>query len=506
MNYRSLISFIALGLVLFTSIVSGPGCANIVPPQGGLKDTLPPVLRKVTPLDSTTRFADDKISFVFDEYIDLDNVQQNLIMSPVPNSVPNVSRKLNTMTVKLRDTLEPNTTYSINFGNTIKDVNEGNIMKNYTYIFTTGTYFDSLQFAGKVILAETGGIDTTLTVMLHRSKDDSALVKEKPRYVTKTDNTGSFRFRNLPPGTYYVYALKDEGGSYRYMNPEALFAFADSAVQVQKETRPVTLYAYAAPKATTPATAPSSGGRGRATEKRLKFTSRLQDGKQDLLTPLDLAFETPIKIFDSTKVHFVTDSTYVPVTGSFTWQMDSLKKTLTLRHTWKENTLYHLIFEKEFATDTLGQQLLKTDTLHFTSKKLADYGKISLRFRNLDLSKNPVLLFFQNNELKGSYPLNSAAFAQALFLPGEYNLRILEDRNKNGKWDPGEFFGKHIQPELVKSISRTVVVKANWENEAEIDVNAAPAAPTPPGTRPGQAPVRGTRQPGQRQITEGLQQ
>lgn len=504
MNYRSLISFIALGFGFLTSIVSGPGCANIVPPQGGLKDTLPPVLRKVTPGDSTTRFADNKISFVFDEYIDLDNAQQNLIMSPVPNSVPNVSRKLNTMTVKLRDSLEPNTTYSINFGNTIKDVNEGNIMKNYTYIFTTGTYFDSLQFAGKVILAETGGIDTTLTVMLHRNKDDSALIKEKPRYVTKTDNTGSFRFRNLPPGTYYVYALKDEGGSYRYMNPEALFAFADSAVQVQKETRPVTLYAYAVPKAAAPASAPSSGsGRGRAAEKRLKFSNKLQEGKQDLLTPMDLVFETPLKTFDSTKVHFVTDSTYVPVTGSFSWQQDSLKKTLTLRHTWKENTIYHLIFEKEFATDTLGQQLLKTDTLHFTSKKLTDYGKVSLRFRNLDLSKNPVLLFFQNTELKGSYPLSSAAFTQPLFLPGEYTLRILEDRNKNGKWDPGDFFGKHVQPELVKSIQRTVVVKANWENEAEIDVNAAPAPPAPPpGARPGQLPTRNRP----RQITEGLQQ
>ncbi|RYG31659.1 MAG: hypothetical protein EOO01_35145, partial [Chitinophagaceae bacterium] len=204
MNYRSIISLIAFGFIGFTTIISGPGCANIVPPQGGLKDTLPPEITRVSPRDSTKLFTGDRINFVFNEYIDLDNVQQNLIMSPLPASTPNVSRKLNTMTVKLRDTLEPNTTYAINFGNAIKDVNEGNVMKNYTYIFTTGQYFDSLQFAGKVILAETGEIDTTLTIMLHRSADDSALFKEKPRYVTKTDNTGSFRFRNLPGGTYYV--------------------------------------------------------------------------------------------------------------------------------------------------------------------------------------------------------------------------------------------------------------------------------------------------------------
>lgn len=501
MHYRSLISIIVLGFILFSSIVSGPGCANIVPPQGGLKDTLPPVVRKVTPRDSSLHFADDRINFVFDEYIELDNPLQNLIMSPLPKNSPNVSRKLNTMVVKLRDSLEPNTTYSLNFGNTIKDVNEGNIMKNYTYIFSTGRYFDSLQFAGKVILAETGGIDTTLTVMLHRSADDSAVRKEKPRYITKTDNTGSFRFRNLPAGTYYVYALKDEGGGYLYMNPEALFAFADSAVKVQKETPSVTLYAYAEPKKASPPTSASSSGKPKPGDKRLKFSSRLQEGKQDLLGPMELVFEVPLKVFDSTKVHFATDSTYTPVTG-FSWQLDSLKKSLTFHYNWKENTPYHLIFEKEFATDTLGQQLLKTDTLHFTSKKISDYGKISLRFRNLDLSKNPVLLFLQNNELKGSYPLSSAMFTQAMFLPGEYSLRILEDRNKNGKWDPGEFFSKHLQPELVKSIERKVVVKANWENEAEIDVNAAPAPPATPGKGPALQPSREPR----RQISGGLQQ
>lgn len=492
MNYRSLLSFIALAFILFGSIVSGPGCANIVPPQGGERDSLPPVIRKVTPIDSTILFTGDRINFTFDEYIELDNVQQNLIMSPVPKSTPNVSRKLNTMTVKLRDTLEPNTTYSINFGNSIKDVNEGNVMKNYTYIFSTGRYFDSLQFSGKVILAETGAIDTTLTIMLHRSKEDSAVAKEKPRYVTKVDNTGNFRFRNLPGGTYYVYALKDEGGSYLYMNTETLFAFADSAVQVQQQTKPVTLYAYSSPKAAG-TTGPVSSGRQKTSDKRLKISNNLREGKQDLLNDLTLTFEVPLKTFDSTKVRFVTDSTYVPVTG-FSWMQDSLKKSLTLRYKWAENTVYHLIFEKDFATDTLGQQLLKADTLHFTSKRLAEYGKILLRFRNLDLTKNPVLLFLQNNELKESYPLTSATFTKDLFLPGEYNLRILEDRNKNGKWDPGEFFGKHIQPEVVKPIERKIVVKANWENEAEIDVNAAPAvgagsrepgvrSPQPPGGR-----------------------
>ncbi|MET0463672.1 MAG: Ig-like domain-containing protein [Chitinophagaceae bacterium] len=490
MNYRSFLSLAAMALVLITGTVTGPGCANIVPPQGGPKDTLPPVLRRVTPADSSFKFNRDRIDFVFDEYIDLDNAQQNLIMSPMPSSPPNITRKLNTMSVRLRDTLEPNTTYSINFGNSIKDVNEGNIMRNYTYVFSTGTYFDSLQLSGKVILAESGAIDTTLTVMLHRSADDSAVYHQKPRYITRVDNTGSFRFRNLPPGVFYLYAIKSEG-TYTYTNPETLFAFADSSIIMGRHETPVTLYAYSLPK--TQSAAPATGNaKPKPGDKRLKMTNKLQEGKQDLLTDFSLVFETPLRDFDTSKVHFSTDSTFTPLSG-FNWSLDSSRKIASLRYPWKENTAYNLVIEKEFATDTLGQQLLKGDTLEFTSRKTADYGKVSLRFRNLDLSKNPVLLFFASSELKGSYPLTSVNFTQNLFMPGEYTLRILEDRNKNGVWDPGAFFGKHVQPELVKPVERKIVVKANWDNEAEIDILAppAPAAGVPAG-RPG-VPPRGQR-------------
>ena len=245
MNFRSIILFLGIASILSLSVISGPGCATIIPPEGGPKDTLPPVLRKANPVDSSRNFTGKTITLSFDEYVNADNYQQQLIVSPVPASMPNVSRKLNTVTIKLRDTLEANTTYSLNFGNTIKDVNEGNILKDFTYIFSTGSYFDSLEFRGNVLLAETGEIDSTLTIMLHRSDKDSAVVKEKPRYIAKTDGRGNFRFKNLPPGTFYVYALKDEGGSYRYMNKTHLFAFSDSAVIVTPDLKPITLYAYA---------------------------------------------------------------------------------------------------------------------------------------------------------------------------------------------------------------------------------------------------------------------
>jgi Bacterial Ig-like domain len=468
--------FFPLFLVIFliSQTLVQTGCANIIPPEGGPRDSLPPVLRRASPPDSSRNFADKRITLTFDEYVDADNYLQEMIISPVPANMPVVNRKLNTVTIRLRDTLEPNTTYSLNFGNTIKDVNEGNPMKNFTYIFSTGPYIDSLEFTGNVLLAETGEKDTTLTILLHKTNIDSALIKEKPRYITKLDGRGNFRFKNLPPGTFYAYALKDEGGSYRYMSKTQLFAFADSAVMVSRDTKPITLYAYAGKETSPPVKPAAENNRNTKTaDKRLKFATNLSAARQDLLDKFMMVFESKLKNFDTSKVHFSTDTTFVPLSG-YSWEMDSTKKIVKLDFPWQENAQYNLVLEKDFATDTLGYQLLKADTISFKAKGKKDYGKVTIRFRNLDLSQNPVLLFVQNNEVKKSFPLYEASFSEELFIPGDYSLRILNDINENGIWDPGVFFGKRQQPELVKPIQRTLNIKADRDNSFDIDVNAPP--------------------------------
>src|SRR5215470_8661602 len=201
----SKILFIPFSLVLLVgviSMISNTGCANIMPPLGGYKDTIPPRLVHALPGDSSKNFNANRITLTFDEFINLDNAHENLLISPIPKTEPAVEPKLKTVIVRLKDTLEPNTTYTLNFGNAIKDVNEGNPARNFTYIFSTGTSFDSLTLSGKVILAESGRVDSTLTVILHKNGDDSAVVNEKPRYATHLDSSGNFTFRNLPPGTF----------------------------------------------------------------------------------------------------------------------------------------------------------------------------------------------------------------------------------------------------------------------------------------------------------------
>ena len=473
MRYEKLISSVFILLLIAISVTSGPGCANIIPPQGGPKDSLPPVLIKATPGDSTRNFTGNKINFTFNEFIDVQGIQENLNVSPSPGINPKIDFKLNALSVKLVDSLESNTTYSINFGDAIKDFTEGNTLKGFTYTFSTGRYIDSLELKGKVILAETGKIDTTLIVLLHTSPADSAIIKERPRYVAKLDGTGSFIFKNLPPKTFYLYALKDDGGTRRYFSDKQLFAFADKPITLSGKTEPVTLYAFSE-KETTSSALPAGvniGGRnlkgGLSSETRLKYQTNLTNSQQDLLGKFMLTFEQALRTFDSTKISLYTDSTFIPATG-YTFQKDSTNKKITLLNTWKENTAYHIILDKDFAADSAGKKLLKTDTLHFQTKKMADYGSLQLKFKNLDTARHPVLLILQNETILKSIPLKVAGFSQALFLPGEYELRILYDDNNNGVWDPGQFFGKHKQPELVKPVERKITVKPAFQNEIEI--------------------------------------
>jgi hypothetical protein len=465
--------FLLIILFVIQQIVVLPGCANMIPPQGGVRDTLPPRLIKASPDDSTKNFTGSKISFSFNEFVDLQNVQENLMVSPNPKTNPSVDFKLNTVSVRLRDSLEANTTYTLNFGDAIKDYTEGNIKKNFTYTFSTGNYFDSLELHGKVVIAETGKTDSTLFVLLHTSAADSAVVNDKARYISKLDGKGNFVFKNLPPKIFYLYALKDEGGTHRYFSEKQLFAFADSPVVAGSKTVPITLFAYAFKPGSLPtnlqslATGIQKRGAAEKADKRLKFQTNLSNSQQDLQVNFMMTFEQPLRLFDTSMIRLYTDSAYNPV-AVYKIEKDSSSRKVQLTVAWKEKTLYHLILNKEFAQDSAGKKLLKTDTLNFKTKSLAEYGSLQLKFRNLDLSKNPVLQFITNDNIYKSFPLSSSSFSQELFLPGEYELRILYDKNKNGKWDAGDFFGKHKQPEVVKPVERKISVKPAWQNEIEI--------------------------------------
>ena len=165
---RLLYLLFSASLIYFFAISSG-GCAQIGMPTGGPRDSIPPVLVSASPKIHSTNVTGNKITLTFNEYIELKEVQTNVLISPFPKRQPQIDYKLRTVTVKLKDTLLPNTTYSINFGKAIVDNNEGNPMKDFTFVFSTGNNIDSLTLDGKVLVAETGKADSTLIALLYRN-------------------------------------------------------------------------------------------------------------------------------------------------------------------------------------------------------------------------------------------------------------------------------------------------------------------------------------------------
>jgi hypothetical protein len=199
--------------------------------------------------------------------------------------------------------------------------------------------------------------------------------------------------------------------------------------------------------------------------KRLVITGNLQSGgKLDLHNQFVMSFAAPLIKYDSSKIRFANDS-FQNIT-QYQLFLDSNSKKLTLTYTWKGH-LYHVILQ-DFAEDTLGNKLLKTDTIAFSTRKESDYGNLRLRFRNLELDRHPVLLFFQGDKIILSYKIGSSLrYNNRLFEPGDYEIRILYDTNQNGVWDPGDYY-KHLQPEIVVPLKKKLSVRANWDNEVDI--------------------------------------
>jgi len=455
---RLLYLLFSASLIYIVAISSG-GCAQIGMPTGGPRDSIPPVLVSASPKIHSTNVTGNKITLTFNEYIELKEVQTNVLISPFPKRQPQIDYKLRTVTVKLKDTLLPNTTYSINFGKAIVDNNEGNPMKDFTFVFSTGNNIDSLTLEGKVLVAETGKADSTLIALLYRNADDSSVQKRKPDYMARLAGDGSFSFINLPEGNFKLYALKDGDGGKTYNSKKELFAFADADIRVSATTTPVMLYASALEKESRIAatTKPTP-------EKKLRFSLPVSYQSQDLLSPFEISFNKPLKKFDTAKL-VLTDSNYKRIPAA--WSIDSSRTRISLAVAWQQETHYRLIMDTTAVSDSSGNHLAKQDTIRFITRRQEDYGNVVLRFSNLDLDKHPLLQFVQGEEVKESFPVKTMEWSNKMLRPGEYEVRILFDANQNGKWDHGDY-SKKLQPEKVTTLPQKLSIKANWDNERDI--------------------------------------
>jgi uncharacterized protein (DUF2141 family) len=448
--------------------VSLQSCAQISSPTGGPKDTLSPKLIKATPANASLNVKTGKITLQFNEFIQVQEAQKNLIVSPFQTKQPTVIEGLKTVTIKLKDSLLPNTTYTLNFGDAIKDLNEGNIYKDLTYVFSTGQYLDSLTLEGKVILAETGGVDSTLSVFLYRDAVDTTVQKFKPNYIAKLNSEGKFKFENLPNGKFRVYAIKDGDGSKTYNSNKETFAFLNSEINTANPNDSIELVASVA-KATIAAETNKTylpAKPGALKEKPINLDLK-SGGTHNILQPLEISSNNKITKIDATQIKLL-DTNYV-AQNNVSATLDSTGAFISINTNWKKEFNYVLIFSKTSVTDTLKQQLLKADTIKFKTKAAEDYGKLVLRFPNIDLAKKPILQIYAAEKLITNAILKTKEYTNELYLPGSYSIKIIYDTNADGEYTPGDYKLKR-QPERCVFISNAISVRADWENEKDINL------------------------------------
>ncbi|MDO3626754.1 Ig-like domain-containing protein [Mucilaginibacter sp. BT774] len=514
-------------------------------PQGGPKDRTPPKLLKATPPNMTRNFSARQIRLDFDEYFSLKNQTQEITVSPTTDKPPTFKTSKKSLIVDFKDTLQKNTTYVINFGKSIADLNEGNVLNNFTYVFSTGPHIDSLSVSGNVQDLMAQEKEKDVTVMLFPLNKDTLWGKKKPTIFAVTDSSGNFSLNNLHDGDYRIYALKEKAPNRIYDKDDELVAFQTATIHLKKDTANIHLNLFK-----------QEPDKFRLTERRFEadgkmlfiFNKPVEKPSVKILyppaldaekivdfnktrdtamvymknmdfdsirvsflqnaTPIDtvalrksrketfdrtislkynttfdnkiragntlvVTTSTPIQTIDNSLITLNEDSTNV---SNFTITKDTATmKRLTFNYRWKANSRYQLIFNEGALTSIYGDKNKKF-LKPFQLDKPDNYGPLTLKVTVPDTSKGYVieLLDDQKNIVHRDPLVKSGNVVYKNYPVGKYNVRVIYDDNKNGKWDSGNV-KKRIQPENIWVYPKQITLRSNWEAEEPIDIPKEPA-------------------------------
>lgn len=523
--------FLVLSLLLFTN------CAKRGTITGGPKDTLAPVILSSSPENFSTHFKANTIQINFDEFVKLNKVNQQLIISPPMETQPEIipmGYPSKFIKIKIFDTLKENTTYSFNFGESIQDNNEGNPYSNYKYVFSTGSYIDSLKlavtFKDPSSLKKSGG---TVNVLLYEAEgfNDSTVYKKKPLYIASSkDSLGRADLENLKEGSYYLIALQEKSSNYKFdpktdkigFLPQKISIPSDSTyhvtlfnetkksnayrpmmvsqnkwlvpyegdvkelrVSVKGDDKPVksffskvpdkdSIYVY------TPLqkfdsiqfdfNAEDYQKTYKLTQRNVKPIDTLQvkfnkSGSIHFRDTLAFTTNTPVSVINKELISLVgKDSVQIP----FSIKTDTLNNLVKIFFDKKEDEKYTIRLQPNSITDFYDTSLKTEIVQSFQTGKETDYGTIAYK-----ISGNihyPVLFELLTKDEK-VYDVIYLEEAQEvvfkLVAPDKYYVRIIEDANRNRKWDSGSYLGKQ-QPEKVYLFQKEFDVRANWDIVEEL--------------------------------------
>ncbi|TCO07901.1 Ig-like domain-containing protein [Natronoflexus pectinivorans] len=578
-------------LVVFILIVFLPGgCASTGMPTGGPRDEDPPVMVRSFPPENSLSFTGRNIRIEFDELIQVTDIFQKLMVSPPVNQQPTVTARANALVIEFNEDLQPNTTYTLDFADAVRDNNEGNILHDFRFSFSTGEIIDSLKISGHLFDATNYEPVSGALVMVHSNHADSAFRKLVPIRVTKTNPDGRFTIQNLAPGEYRLFALEDANRNFRYDQPGERIAFysdiivpyigyhevidsisSDSAIVVKQEAylpdslqlflfqednipqylrdyerrarnridfvfgrtllEPVKvglvnrqaedwfLYEHTAAhdsvylwlKDTTLInsdtlrlsleypmldslrevtwkkdtinlyyfeTGGGQGRRRRGDDEPPPTPVLRHEGLKanlDILEELSLRFPTPLKNIDYTGLRMFEMVDTIPKAMEFDLRQDSVRiRRYVFEFNREAGGRYVLEADSAAFTDIYG---VSTNAFRqeFSVRKEDDYGIFYVEIESPESTWLIQLMNRQERVIRQAPVPRNGRIAFRYLRPGEYMLRIVDDKNGNGKWDTGDL-EKEIQPERLFYYPEVLNVRANWSihvpwNPHEFDIH-----------------------------------
>ena len=503
------------------------GCASPKPIEGGPADTTPPtIIESESTPNQQVNFDQDVITITFDEWITLKDVYTQLVISPLMPDDPEITQKGKSVIIELPDSLREETTYTINFGNAITDLNEGNILENFVFVFSTGDELDSIRINGTVIDAVTLKPADDLWVMLYKTGEDSAVYKRKPDYIARTNKDGKWSISFLPADSFNVVALKDENVNFLYDQEGELFGWLDEPIFTGDQTTEIPAILIFPVEKRTVVREVIHVVPGWM---KIVVDAPLPKPMPSLLPPIDTSFS----MWDGDTLHvwynpqrnysgyvvLQDDSTLVrassqasvatrsvalkPVSGRLkpggkavftlqtpianidtnlilvqhdtfgripvTIERDSINaRQFSLSAPWQPETRYPVMFLPGAITDYWGRV---NDTIRQSVVVSSDeqFGDLFITVDGLDSTKQYLIYLMEGARIVDTFiTVNSvvAVHVKRGLLPYGYTIEVVQDENRNGIWDTGSY-ARRRQPEK-KMIFIPDKLRAGWEQEVKL--------------------------------------
>ena len=467
-------------LFLSVLLIFVTNCARTGRPEGGPKDEKAPLFVTSIPPYETVKFNKKEIKINFNEYIVLKDLNSQLVVSPPmknpllisPQGTPSEHIK-----IEILDTLQPNTTYIFNFGNAVQDNNEGNKLENFKYVFSTGTYIDSLKTSGSVKYAKLFEAPKNINILLYRldsTFNDSIIYKKKPNYITSTLDTTVFKFTNLRKGNYLMLALQESINDYIFNPVTEKIGFSMDTIQFPRDSvieKPIILFKEEQPYQFKRAKEISKGKiefgfEGDAKNMQIKVLSKVPDDFKSVSK-----FEIDKDTLNFWFTPFEADSLNFAVSNN------NFIDTLTVR--LRKNKIDSLIINSSISNilnfrDTLFLNSNNPITKIDTSKiSLFDKDTIAVKYTTLPSEKENTIGIIFDKEPKQKYSFT--AFPDAfndLFLNKNDTLKyrfITKEFEDYGRitMNVSNVNSKNLIIELLTGTKKNVVVQRNFLTTSE---------------------------------------